>query len=75
MSLVDEAGKPIVRSTQDLNDLTIAAWLTAWPARTPVTFKSHLRCLSSLCTRAKKKGYLRIDPFDIDSIADLMRQR
>ena len=40
-----------------------------------MTFKSHLRCFSSLCGRAKKKGYLRVNPFDVDSISDWIRRQ
>ena len=48
--------------TAQLDDDAIEKWLLAWPSRTPVTFKSHLRCLSALCTRAKKKGWIDVDP-------------
>ena len=57
------------RCTSDLTDGTIARWVQAFPHRTPATLKSHLRCLSSLCTRARKKGYIRLDPFEVDGVS------
>ena len=62
-----------VTKTSGLTDEAISRWIKAFPERTPVTFKSHLRCLSALCTRAKKKGYIRVDPFDVDAISDWVR--
>jgi integrase len=74
MELKTKHGKPLVAKTSDLTDEAIGAWKKAFPDRTPVTLKSHLRCLSSLCTRAKKSGWLKLDPFDVDAIADWVRE-
>ncbi|MHB8397379.1 MAG: tyrosine-type recombinase/integrase [Candidatus Limnocylindrales bacterium] len=63
-----------VKQTSQITDEAISRWIQAWPDRTPETLKSHLRCISSLCTRAKKHGFLRLDPFDVDSIGDWVRQ-
>jgi len=62
-----------VKKTHQVNTQAIERWLAAWPDRTPGTFRSHLRCLSALCTRMKKLGLIRIDPFVIDGVADWMR--
>jgi integrase len=62
-----------VAKTSHVTDTAICRWIAAWPERSPETFKSHLRALSSLCTRMKKKGYLRIDPFDVDGISEWIR--
>ena len=72
-ALKTKQGKPLVKRTSDLTDGAVNAWIKAYPDRTPVTLKSHLRCLSSLCTRAVKSGWLKLDPFDVDSIADWVR--
>jgi len=62
----------VVRTNQ-VDSTAIERWIAAWPARTPETFRSHLRCLSSLCTRLKKLGLVRLDPFEVDGVADWMR--
>jgi len=62
-----------VTRTNQVNSQAIERWIAAWPDRTPETFRSHLRCLSSLCTRLKKLGLVRLDPFEVDGVADWMR--
>lgn len=62
-----------VRATSDLTDSAIERWLIAWPDRTPVTFKSHLRCLSAICTIAKKQGLVDVDPFADEPATAWMR--
>jgi integrase len=59
--------------TSDMTDVFISAWKKAHPKRTPVTLRSHLRCLGAMCTRARKKGYLKVDPFDIDPVNEWVR--
>jgi len=59
--------------TNQITTAAIERWIGAWPDRTPVTFASHLRCLSGLCTRLKKLKCLRIDPFEVDGVSDWMR--
>jgi integrase len=62
-----------VATTGDLTDTAILAWIAAFPDRTVVTFRSHLRALSTLCRRACKKKQLETNPFDVDNVADWMR--
>jgi integrase len=62
-----------VRYTDEINEIAIAKWILAWPERTPETFRSHLRCLSSLCTRLRKKGQIPLDPFELDPVSSWMR--
>ena len=62
-----------VKHTSQVTDSAIADWIEAWPERSPETFRSHLRCLSAICTRLKKHGYVRLDPFEVDGVADWMR--
>jgi integrase len=62
-----------VARTGDITDTAIARWMLAWPNRTPETSKSHLRCLSALCTRLRKKGLIDVDPFEVDSVSSWVR--
>jgi integrase len=71
--VLDELEALGVRETGDISDDTIDDWLLAWPSRTTVTFKSHLRCLSALCTLMKKREWIAVDPFADESVAAIMR--
>jgi len=62
-----------VRRTSDLTGARISAWKAAHPERTPVTVRSHLRCLRALCERAVRLGYLRVNPLAVDPIKDWAR--
>jgi integrase len=62
-----------VVDTCDLTDQAIIRWIAKWPRRTPVTFQSHLRALAVLCKRARKKGYLDCNPFDVDGVSEWIR--
>lgn len=62
-----------VHETADITDEAIERWLLAWPTRTPVTFKSHLRCLSALCTIMRKKDWIDVDPFVDEPVSAWMR--
>jgi integrase len=62
-----------VHQTSDLTDSAIARWIRAYPERTPATLRSHLRCISALCTRMVKKGYIALDPFEVDPIGEWVR--
>jgi integrase len=73
VALKDGSGKPLVRKTSDLTEKTIGAWVEAFPTRTAGTVKSHLRALRAMTRRAKKRGWLRVDPFDIDDVNDWIR--
>jgi integrase len=64
---------PLVLTTADLTDEAIAAWKKAFPARTPVTTRSHLRCLRSVCAWAVSRGFLEQTPFDRFRIRDWTR--
>ena len=54
--VLDELREVGVSRTNHVTTAAIERWITAWPDRTPVTFRSHLRCLSGLCTRLAKAG-------------------
>lgn len=73
VQVLRELGAVGVRLTTDIASDSIGRWLLAWPARTPVTFQSHLRCLSSLCTFAVANKWLDVDPFDVDAPEDWIR--
>lgn len=62
-----------VRRTSDLTTASIAAWRSAHPGRGPETTRSHLRCLSALCTYAAFQGYVKRDPFDLYGVNDWVR--
>jgi len=62
-----------VARTCHVNTDAIDRWIVAWPDRTPQTFRSHLRCLSAICTRLKIWRYIRVDPFEADGVATWMR--
>lgn len=62
-----------VADSGDITDSAIDDWILAWPDRTPVTFQSHLRCLSGICTVARKRGWIAIDPFADDPPSAWMR--
>ncbi len=66
-------GKPLVKRTSDLTEETIEAWIAAHPTRSVGTLKSHLRALRFMTRRAKKRGWLRVDPFADDSVAAWVR--
>jgi integrase len=61
------------RRTSDFTGARISAWKAAHPERTPVTTRSHLRCLRALCERMVRLGYLRVNPLVIDPIRDWAR--
>ena len=71
--VLQELGRVGVSKTHHLGHVAITDWIAAWPERTPVTFRSHLRCLSAICTRAVEWGYLRRDPFEKSGISDWIR--
>jgi integrase len=54
---------PTVRKASDINAANIAAWIRAFPRRTPVRTASLLRSLSSACSYAMTTGDLRANPF------------
>jgi integrase len=62
-----------VNQTSQVTDSAISRWIQAFPERTPVTLKSHLRSLSSLCTRMVKKNYIDLDPFEVDPVSEWVR--
>lgn len=62
-----------IKTTADLGAPAIAAWIRAYPDRTPVRAASLLRSLSAACTYAAKAGYLRFDPFDFRGVNDWVR--
>jgi integrase len=67
-------GKLVVTTSADLTDDAISAWKQAFPERTPVTIRSHLRCLHAICAWAISKGYLEHSPFERFRIRDWSRQ-
>jgi integrase len=62
-----------VCETGQITDTAIEDWILAWPERSPVTFKSHLRCLCALCSVMKKKDWIPLDPFIDDPVASWLR--
>lgn len=58
---------PGVKRAGDLTPPNIAAWIRAYPARSPARTASMLRCLSVIATYAVKAGCLSHDPFDFRS--------
>ena len=62
-----------VGTTSELTSAAIARWKRANPGRSPVTTRSHLRCLRAMCARAKKEGRLEVNPFDVDRLEEWCR--
>jgi integrase len=71
--LLDKDGRPLVTRTSDLTDETIEAWIAAFPTRSVPTVKSHLRALRFMTRRAKKRGWLRVDPFADEPVSAWIR--
>jgi integrase len=67
-------GRRVVRTTADLTDEAIAHWRKAFPHRTPVTARSHLRCLHSICAWAITRNFLKHSPFERFGVNDWGRQ-
>lgn len=76
MGLLDNKGRPLVKKTTDLNEDTILAWLSAYPERTPTTFRSHLRALRFMTRYAARPAnrWLRIDPFADEPVNSWIRE-
>lgn len=62
-----------VRTSYQLDNEAIARWRLARPQRGAETTRSHLRCLSAICTIALHNGWIRRDPFDLHSVRDRVR--
>ena len=71
--LTEFGSLPAVRRPTDLSPPNIAAWIRAYPQRSPARTASLLRCLSAAATYAVKTGHLRHDPFDFRSPGQWVR--
>lgn len=62
-----------VRRTSDIRTSTITEIKRRNPRWSPASLRSYLRALRAMCRRAKKSGWLRVDPFDLDPIPTWVR--
>lgn len=62
-----------VSESYQIDNTAIARWRLAHPSRGTETIKSHLRCLSAICTIAAHEGWIERDPFDLHSVKDRVR--
>jgi integrase len=54
---------PTVKNVSDMRPVVIAAWIHAYPRRSPARAASLLRSFSSACTYAVAAPYLTVSPF------------
>lgn len=62
-----------VRSTSQIATSTVTAIKQANPQWGAASLRSYLRCLRAMTRRAKKAGWLRVDPFELDPIPTWVR--
>lgn len=57
-----------VKKTSDIRTSTVTAIKRRNPQWSPSSLRSYLRALRAMCRRARKSGWLKVDPFDLDPI-------
>jgi integrase len=71
--LREVAALPCVRFASDLRPTTVAAWIRAYPDRTPVRAASLLRSLSASCRYAVSENYITHSPFSYRRVGQWVR--
>lgn len=61
--------KASIRTVREISDSAIACWISAYPARRPVTTRSLLSALRRACSYAVSRGWMKRNPFTFRSLA------
>lgn len=60
--------RPPFGAVAEINDTAIASWISAYPARRPVTTRSLLSALRRACSYAVSRGWIKRSPFTFRSL-------